>query len=52
MTDEARKARNEYQRQWRAKNPERVRDINTRYWEKKCQMAKDNNEEEPNNGEQ
>ena len=36
-TNAAREARNAYQRAWRAKNPDRVRDINNRYWEKKAQ---------------
>lgn len=30
-------ARREYQRQWRAKNPDKVRANNRRYWEKKAQ---------------
>lgn len=30
-------ARREYQRQWRAKNPDKVRATNRRYWEKKAQ---------------
>ena len=34
---DAREARNAYQRAWRAKNPDRVREINNRYWEKKAQ---------------
>lgn len=29
-------ARREYQRQWRAKNPDKVRANNRRYWEKKA----------------
>ena len=36
-TSAAREARNAYQRAWRAKNPDRVREINNRYWEKKAQ---------------
>ena len=28
-------ARREYQRQWRAKNPDKVRANNRRFWEKK-----------------
>ena len=30
-------ARREYQRQWRAMNPDKVRANNRRYWEKKAQ---------------
>lgn len=32
MTEEARKAQREYQRQWRKANPEKVRAKNERYW--------------------
>ena len=37
MTDAAREAQREYMREWRKKNPERVRAKNKRYWEKKAQ---------------
>ena len=30
-----REARRQYQREWRAKNPDKVREKNRRYWEKK-----------------
>lgn len=39
-TNAAREARNAYQRAWRAKNPDRVRDINNRYWEKKVKESR------------
>ncbi|ANU54644.1 phosphatase [Acutalibacter muris] len=32
----AREAQREYQRQWRRKNPDKVREMNRRYWEKKA----------------
>lgn len=32
----AAKERREYFRQWRAKNPDRVRENNRRYWEKRA----------------
>jgi len=35
MDEEARKARNEYMRLWRAKNKEKLKAIENRYWEKK-----------------
>ena len=35
LTAEARAAKNEYMRQWRAKNKDRVRAINQRYWERR-----------------
>lgn len=34
LSDEARKARNAYLKRWRRKNPERVAEIQRRYWEK------------------
>ena len=38
MTEEqlelAREAKNRYQREWRARNRDRVRESNMRYWEK------------------
>ena len=36
MNEQARQARNEYMRQWRKKNPDKVRAIKARYWEKKA----------------
>lgn len=36
MDDIARAARNEYYRQWRAKNPEKVAETNRRYWLRKA----------------
>jgi len=36
MTDEAKKARREYARQWRLNNPDKVRANLARYWERKA----------------
>lgn len=36
LKDLARKERNRYHREWRAKNKDRVKAINTRYWAKKA----------------
>lgn len=36
LTAEARAAKNEYMRLWRARNKDRVRKINQRYWEKRA----------------
>ena len=37
MNDEAIKAvRAEYYRKWRKKNPDKVREINTRYWQRRA----------------
>lgn len=50
LTKEARAAKNEYMKQWRAKNKDRVRAINQRYWEKRAKEIKalggDNSEQE------
>ena len=40
MTEEARRARNEYARKWRAEHPESVRAANQRYWERKAKEAR------------
>ena len=34
LTAKARAVKNEYMKQWRAKNKDRVRAINQRYWER------------------
>lgn len=34
MTNEAKKARAAYLRQWRKKNPQKVKDAQERYWDK------------------
>ena len=39
MTDKARLERNRYAREWRAKNKDKVREANRRYWEKKASEA-------------
>ena len=36
MTEEAKEARREYYKRWRAANPEKVREKNQRYWQKKA----------------
>jgi hypothetical protein len=41
MDDIARAARNEYYRQWRAKNPEKVAETNRRYWLRKAEKMKE-----------
>lgn len=38
MTEAARKAKNEYQRNWYRKNPGRRKIYIARYWNKKAQM--------------
>ena len=39
MTDGAKKSRNEYYKKWRKENPDRVREIQNRYWEKLAARA-------------
>lgn len=42
MTDAAREAQRTYMREWRKKNPERVREKNQRYWERKAKQMQEN----------
>lgn len=42
MTAAAREAQRVYMREWRKKNPERVREKNKRYWEKKAKQTQEN----------
>lgn len=37
LSDAAKRARADYAKEWRKKNPEKQREINRRYWEKKAQ---------------
>lgn len=39
MTEQAKNARREYQRAWRAKNREKIREYEKRHWEKVAQEA-------------
>ena len=36
LEERAREERREYFRQWRAKNPDKVRENNRRYWERRA----------------
>lgn len=42
LGEQARKTRAEYYRQWRAKNPDKVREKNRRYWERRAQKLQTN----------
>lgn len=44
MSEEARKARNKYFREWRQKNPEKWNATVERYWLKKAEEEKQNQE--------
>lgn len=54
LDNAAREARNRYYREWRKKNPEKVKESNERYWAKKAaEMAaeeKEGGENEQNAG--
>jgi hypothetical protein len=49
LDNAAREARNRYYREWRKKNPEKVKESNERYWAKKAaEMATEEKEGETN----
>ncbi len=50
LTDEqiqelSRKIQREYQREWRKKNPDKIKEYNQRYWRKKALMLKEQQED-------
>ncbi|HIT29357.1 MAG TPA: phosphatase [Candidatus Scatomorpha stercoravium] len=51
LSDEARAARARYLREWRARNRERVREYNARYWARKASEAKADEKEADNHAE-
>ena len=44
MTNEAKAKRAEYMRQWRARNPEKVKEANRRYWQRKAEQDEQGDE--------
>lgn len=46
LEDEAKKIQAQYHREWRKKNPDKVKAINKRYWLKKAQKLKEEKEKE------
>ena len=52
ITDEAREARNAYKREWYAKNKDKQREYERRYWAKKSQSDRKKTEETGKGGEQ
>ena len=40
MTEEAKEKQRQYYREWRKKNPDKIRENNRRYWEKKAAKAR------------
>lgn len=41
FTEYAREARREYMREWRAKNGDKIRESNRRYWERRAAREKE-----------
>lgn len=41
FTESAREARREYMREWRAKNGDKIRESNRRYWERRATREKE-----------
>ena len=50
MTQEAKKARAAYAREWRRKNPDKQRANQQRYWERKAAEMRQETAESGNNG--
>lgn len=46
LEKEARRLKAEYHKKWRRKNPDKVNEINKRYWLKKAQKCKEEKEKE------
>lgn len=46
MTEQAKAARREYKREWNRKNPEKVREAQERYWNRKAAAQAQAQEEE------
>ncbi len=47
MNDKGRQAKNEYYRRWRQKNPEKVRESNRKYWERKAAEKEAEKDDKP-----
>lgn len=47
LSESAKQARREYKREWRAKNKEKVKESNRRYWEKQGQNIPAENQVDP-----
>lgn len=46
LEEKAKRLEAEYHKKWRAKNPDKVKEINKRYWLKKAKEMTNNKEEE------
>jgi len=49
LSEKAKQMRNAYARQWKSKNPEKVREYNRRYWERKAAMFTPNEQPDEQN---
>lgn len=47
LSESAKQARREYKREWRAKNKEKVKEANRRYWEKQGQNIPTDDQPQP-----
>lgn len=47
LSENAKQARREYKREWRAKNKNKVKESNRRYWEKRGQNIPAENQADP-----
>lgn len=52
MNDDAREARNAYKREWYAKNKDKQREYERRYWKRKADSDRKKTEENGRDGEQ
>ena len=41
LTEKAKELRREYARKWRAANPDKIRDAQRRYWERRAKEAEE-----------
>lgn len=48
LTDRGIEARREYYRNWRAKNKDKIRENNRRYWEKRARIEDESRKETSN----
>lgn len=46
MNEQALKARREYKRKWNREHPDKVKEYNARYWEKRAQNMDDQTKEQ------
>lgn len=46
ISDQGREVRNEYQRQWRRRNPERMRSYRVNYWERVAERLQEHQQKQ------